>query len=143
MSAQEASTLNGNGLGRRTLLLALATSAAGTGVIGGSLYFGVAHNMWWIAVASVPALVVAGFFLGWEVGEPEPLYGSILSLIYFGVVAVVLFVGTWVGKIPDPMPGLATGDSTFFFVWPLVILAAGVTGTVIGGRVVTRLGRRP
>ena len=56
--------------------------------------------------------------------------------------AVVIFGGTWAGKLPDPMPGLATGDSTFFFLWPLLILAAGVVGSIVGGRVV-RSERRP
>jgi cation transporter-like permease len=45
--------------------------------------------------------------------------------------------------VPDPLPGLATGDSTFFFLWPLLILAAGVAGSILGGRVATRSERRP
>jgi hypothetical protein len=143
MSTESATPARANGPPRRTLLAAFAVSAAGTAVLGGPLYFLVAHNMWWIAVSSVPALVAAGFFLGWRAGEPEPLDGSILSAAYFGVVAIVLFGGVWVGTFPDPMPGLATGDSTFFFVWPLMILAAGVAGSISGGRIVARLRPRP
>ncbi len=144
MSTQNATTTpNDADLGRRPLLLALAVSAAGTGALGGPLYFLVAHNMWWVAVASAPALLAAGFYLGWHAGEPEPLSGSILSFVYFAVVSIILFVGVWVGNFPDPLPGLATGDSTFFFLWPLLMLAAGVAGSIIGGRVVARVGRRP
>ena len=143
MITDRASSHHVTGPTRRTLLIAVATSFAATGALGAPLYYLVAHNMWWVAVASVPALAAAGFYLGWEVREPEPLYGTILSLVYFGIVSVILFVGTWFGKVPDPMPGLATGDSTFFFVWPLLMLAAGVAGSVIGGRVVVRVERRP
>lgn len=128
---------------RRTLLTALATSMAGTAALGGALYFLLAHNVWWVAVASAPSLVAAGFYLGWRVGEPEPLYGSILSTLYFGIVAVVLLGSTWAGKLPDPLPGLATGDSTFFFLWPLLILVTGVAGSILGGRVAARSERRP
>ena len=127
---------------RRLVLTALAVSATLTIVLGGALYFGVARSFWWIAVASVPALVVAGFQLGWRVGEPEPLYGSVLSFLYFAIIAVILIGGTWIGSLGDPMPGLATGDSTFFFVWPLMILASGVVGTIVGGRIALRSERR-
>jgi hypothetical protein len=119
---------------RRTLLIALATSVAGTVVLGGGLYFLLAHNVWWVALGSVPSLLAGGLYLGWKVVEPEPLYGSILSFLYFAIVSLILFGSTWAGKLPDPMPGLATGDSTFFFVWPLLMLAAGVAGSIIGGR---------
>jgi hypothetical protein len=143
MSAASASSLRGTRPTRRELLTALATSMAGTGALGGTLYFLLAHNVWWVAVASAPSLVAAGFYLGWRVDEPEPLYGSILSTLYFGIVAVVLLGGTWLGKVPDPLPGLATGDSTFFFLWPLLILAAGVAGSILGGRIAARSERKP
>jgi len=145
MSAAGASSVRGTLPTSRELLTALATSMAGTGVLGGALYyFLLSHNVWWVAVASAPSLVAGGLYLGWRVGEPEPLYGAILSTLYFGIVAVVLLGGTWLGKVPDPLPGLATGDSTFFFLWPLLILAAGVAGSILGGRVVAaRSERKP
>lgn len=142
MSTGSASSTRANGPPRRILLTALALSGAGTAALGIPLYFLLARDVWWIAVASMPSLLAAGFYLGWRGGEPEPLDGSILSAFYFGITAVVLLGGTWAGKFPDPLPGLATGDSTFFFVWPLLILAAGVSGTVAGGRV-ARSGRGP
>ena len=143
MSAASTSSVRGTLPTARELLAALATSMAGTAALGGALYFLQAHNVWWVAVASAPSLIAAGFYLGWRVDEPEPLYGSILSALYFGIVAVVLLGGTWLGKVPDPLPGLATGDSTFFFVWPLLILVTGVAGSILGGRVATRSERRP
>jgi hypothetical protein len=138
MSAQAASPPQDTGLTRRLLGIALAASFVGTAVLGAPLYFGLAHSMWWIAVASAVALLAAGFYLGRSTGEPEPLFGSVLAFFYFAAASVILMVGTWIGKVPDPMPGLATGDSTFFFVWPLLMLVAGVVGTIVGGRAVVR-----
>jgi hypothetical protein len=142
MSTQAASPPRATGLTQRLMAIALAGTFVGTIVVGAPLYFGLAQSMWWIALASVVALLGGGFYLGWETREAEPLYGSVLAFLYFAAAAIVLIVGAWMGKVPDPMPGLATGDSTFFFVWPLMILAAGVVGSILGGKIAARSERR-
>lgn len=118
-------------------LLALVAGAAGTIVLGG-LPFLLTDNVWWLALASAPSLLAAGCLLGWKAGEPEPLYGAVLGTLYFGIVAGVLFGAELAEVLPDPLPGLATGDSTFFFVWPLLILVASFVGSMIGGKAATR-----
>lgn len=123
--------------GAGTLLSALAVSAAGTGALGVPPLL-LADNVWWLGLASAPSLLAAGFLLGWRAREPEPLYGAVLGTLYFGIVTGVLFGAELAEALPDPLPGLATGDSTFFFVWPLLILAAGFLGSVVGGKAAAR-----
>ncbi len=129
----------GTRLDRRAFLAALVMSLAGTAVLGGAPLF-LADSVWWLALGSAPSLLAAGFFLGWRAGEPEPLYGAVLAVLYFGLVAGVLFGGELTEALPDPLPGLATGDSTFFFVWPLLILTAGFAGSLAGGKAALRRG---
>lgn len=117
----------------------LVLSLAGTALAGGALVL-LQGNVWWLALAGVLALVGGGAFVGWRRGEGEPLYGALLAVLYYGVVVAVLFVGTLTDWLPDPLPGLAIGDSTFFFVWPLLQLVGAVAGAVVGGRI---LGRGP
>lgn len=123
--------------GTRVFLLALAASVAGTIALGVPPLL-LRDNVWWLALASVPSLLAAGFLLGWRAREPEPLYGAVLGALYFGIVAGVLFGAELAEALPDPLPGLATGDSTFFFVWPLVILVMSFVGSVVGGRTAAR-----
>ena len=118
--------------GARAFLLALAVSGVGTGALGVPPLV-LADNVWWLALSSAPSLLVAGFLLGWRAREPEPLYGAVLATLYFGIVAGVLFGAEFAEALPDPLPGLATGDSTFFFVWPLLILVTGFLGSMLGG----------
>ncbi len=117
----------------RTYLVALGVSAAGTAALGLPPLL-LADSVWWLALASAPSLVAAGFLLGWHAHEPEPLYGALLATLYFGIVAGVLFGAELAEALPDPLPGLSTGDSTFFFVWPLLILLAGFLGSMAGGK---------
>jgi hypothetical protein len=123
--------------GTPVFLLALAASVAGTIALGVPPLL-LRDNVWWLALASVPSLLAAGFLLGWRAREPEPLYGAVLGALYFGIVAGVLFGAELAEALPDPLPGLATGDSTFFFVWPLVILVMSFVGSVVGGRTAVR-----
>ncbi len=117
----------------RDIGTALAISIAGTALLGGVLFL-VERNVWWHAVGGLLSLFGAGIYLGRRTGEPEPLYGTMLAILYFGLAAGILFVGELTEALPDPLPGLAIGDSTFFFVLPLFMLAAGVAGSVLGGR---------
>ena len=111
----------------------MAISAVGTGVVGGILVM-LDSNVWWLALAGAASLNAGGIYLGLRSGEPEPLYGSLLAILYFALVVGFLFGGRLTEELPDPLPGLGFGDSTFFFVTPLLMLVAGVVGTVVGGR---------
>lgn len=116
----------------RELWLALALGLTGTAVLGAPALF-LLGSVWWLAVAGLFSLSVAGAYLGIRLGEPEPLNGALLALLYFAVVVIVLFLGSAALVLPEPLPGLEIGDSTFFFVWPLLQLAAAVAGSVVGG----------
>ncbi len=121
----------------RKVLAALSLSLAGTVILGGVL-FALQQNVWWIAGASALSLLGSGAYLGFAARESEPLYGTLLAILYFGLVVATLFGGALADALPDPLPGLGVGDSTFFFVWPLLQLAAGVIGSIIGGRLARR-----
>jgi hypothetical protein len=118
----------------RDVLTALGLSVAGTVVAGGVLFL-LGENVWGLALGGLLSLFAAGAWLGWRAREPEPLYGALLNMLYFGVVAGVLFGGELAEALPDPLPGLAIGDSTFFFVSPLLMLLASVGGSVLGGSI--------
>lgn len=125
----------------RPFLVAFAISVLGSAALGGVLFhFG--DNVWWLALGGSPPLLAGGFYLGWRMREPEPLYGALLAIGYFGLVTAVLFGGELTETLPDPLPGLATGDSTFFFVSPLLILALGVIGSILGGNAARGARRR-
>lgn len=117
----------------RKLLAGLGLSLTGTTILGG-LLFALQQNVWWIAAAGTLSLLGGGAYLGHASRESEPVYGTLLAILYFGLVAGILFGGTLVEWLPEPLPGLGVGDSTIFFVWPLLQLAAAVTGMAIGGQ---------
>lgn len=110
----------------------LAISVAGTAVLGAAL-FPIDKNVWWLAAGGLVSLFLGGVYLGRHAREPEPLPGVLLAIMYFGLVASALFGGELSERLPNPLPGLAIGDSTFFFVSPLLMLVAGVSGSVLGG----------
>ena len=113
--------------------IALAISILGTALLGGAL-FAIHQNVWWIALGGAASLMAGGGYLGSRSGEPEPLYGSLLAILYFGSVLIILFGGMLTEWLPDPLPGLGIGDSTFYFVSPLLMLAAAVAASVFGGK---------
>ena len=94
-------------------------------------------NVWWVSIGSVLALLIGGSVAGFSARQIEPLNGALLACVFFGVEAAILMFGTALegtfAGLPDPLPGLAIGDSTFFFVSPLGQLVAAVSGSVIGG----------
>lgn len=110
----------------------LGISVLGTVILGG-LLFALTDNVWWIAVAGILSLMAGGVYLGSRSAESEPLYGALLAILYFGIAAGFLFGGTLAEALPEPLPGLGIGDSTFYFVCPLLQLVGGVAGSIIGG----------
>lgn len=121
----------------RHIGIALGLSLVGTGLLAGALLL-MLDNIWWVAAGGILSLFSGGFYLGRGIGEPEPLYGAVLAAAYVVVAVVVILIGTFLAILPDPFPGLAIGDSTFFFVSPLLMLASGVSGTIVGGVMVSR-----
>jgi hypothetical protein len=113
-----------------------AVAAIVTAVLG-TLVFLLDQNVWWVSVASMVALVVGGSVAGFRARQIEPLNGALLICVFFGTEAVILMLGTALEGtaigLPDPLPGLAIGDSTFYFVSPLGQLASAVLGSVLGG----------
>ncbi len=120
-------------LRRGDFWLALIISVAGTALLGGIL-LALLDNVWWLTLSGLLSLFGGGLYLGWQKREPEPLHGTLLAVIYFGLVVGFLFGGELAEKLPDPLPGLPRGDSTFFFVSPLLMLVGSVAGSVLGGR---------
>jgi len=106
----------------------------GTAVLGGGIFFVVGANMWWLAAASAVALLVAGFQLARRSNHWEGLSATLVTIFYFVTATVVLIIGMMFEVLPDPLPGLPKGDSTFFFVWPLVQLISTVVGATLGRR---------
>lgn len=115
------------------LWAALALSLLCTALLGGAALL-LDQNVWWLAIAGTAGLFVGGVFLGWRCAEAEPFFGALLAILSFALTVVVLFGGTLADALPEPLPGLGIGDSTFFFVWPLLQLASAVAGCLAGGR---------
>ncbi len=115
---------------------ALIATAA---VAGWGLLFG-GRGLWWIAAWSGGLLFAAGLWAGWRARDPEPLNGALIAALHCATLIAVYFTGEFLAVLPDPLPGLPRGDSTFFFVSPLAFLAAATIGAVLGG---SRARRRP
>jgi putative membrane protein (TIGR04086 family) len=110
-----------------------ALSLAGTLVIGLPLFL-VERNAWLIAAAGILSLLVGGFVAARRAKTAELLNSAFVGLVYFTTFVVFIFVGAISDKLPDPLPGLPRGDSTFFMVWPLVQLLASTIGGLVASR---------
>lgn len=88
---------------------------------------------WWAANLGVLFLFCGAICAGYRARTPEPLNGAFIAVFYFATAALAIFISEFLAVLPDPLPGLPRGDSTFFFVWPLEQLAAGSFGAVLGG----------
>ncbi len=110
-----------------------ALSLTGTLVLGIPLFL-VAHNVWLIAIAGTLSLFAGGFAAARRAQTSEPLNGALVGVLYFATITAVIFLGAITDKLPDPLPGLPKGDSTFFMAWPLVQLLASTLGGLVGGR---------
>lgn len=133
------STAASQSLPWRHVGIALVIGIVGTPILG-VVPLLLLDNIWGLALGGLVALFLGGVYLGRQARDPEPLYGTVLAILYFGLISVILFGGELTEQLPNPLPGLEIGDSTFFFVVPLLQLAAGVAGTVTGGLLAKRLG---
>lgn len=106
----------------------------GSAILGGAVFALIGANMWWLAAASAVALLVAGFRLARQTGRWEGLSATLVTILYYVTVTLILIIGMMFEVLPDPLPGLPKGDSTFFFVWPLAQLISTVVGALLGRR---------
>ncbi|MCH7946156.1 MAG: hypothetical protein IIC73_09125 [Armatimonadetes bacterium] len=95
-------------------------------------------NVWWVSAVAILSLAAGGFVAGLRAGQIEPLNGVLVVAVFFIAETAILMVGTATEWLPEPLPGLTQGDSTFFFVSPLGQLAAAVAGALVGGWWATR-----
>ena len=96
---------------------------------------------WWAANLGALSLFCGALFTGYRARTAEPLNGAFIAVFYFSTATLVIFSGEFLGVLPDPLPGLPRGDSTFFFVWPLEQLVAATLGSMLGGWLAARRGR--
>ncbi len=113
-------------MGYGAALVATAAIAAWALLLGG-------RGLWWIASCCGGLLFAAGFWAGWRARDPEPLNGALIAALFCATLIAVYFAGEFLAILPDPLPGLPRGDSTFFFVSPLALLAAATVGAIVGG----------
>src|SRR3990172_300526 len=113
----------------------LGTLAAGTWAFA---YAG--KGTWWAANIGTLCLFCGAVVTGYRARTAEPLNGAFIAVFYFSTAALVIFGGEFLGVLPDPLPGLPRGDSTFFFVWPLEQLVAATLGSMLGGWLAARCG---
>lgn len=111
----------------------LGTLAAGTWAFAFA-----GKGTWWAANLGALSLFCGALFTGWRARTAEPLNGAFIAVFYFSTATLVIFSGEFLGVLPDPLPGLPRGDSTFFFVWPLEQLVAATLGSMLGGWLVAR-----
>ncbi len=133
MVGSESDKLSRHRMPWREIWLAWVLSVVGTALLGGVL-FALWQNVWGIALGGVASLVIGAAYMSLRTRESDAVYGALLAVLYFGLVVGVLFGGELMEILPDPLPGLGIGDSTFFFVWPLLQLVAAVIGVALGGR---------
>ncbi len=118
----------------RPVVVAYALSVLVTVALGAALFVALEQSVWWLAAAGVLGLAAGGWLVGARRGRPDALGATLLAILYFATTVVAIVGGTLVDVLPDPLPGLPIGDSTFFFVWPLAQLAGAVVGSAGGGR---------
>ncbi len=129
---------------RRTdVWIGFAVAVAGTAVATPAVLL-VDANVWWVSVIAALAIGAGAAVAGIRARQIEPLNGVLVMAIFFVVEAGILMVGEATEWLPEPLPGLPVGDSTFFFVSPLGQLAFAVGGSLLGGWWATRArGQQP
>ncbi len=90
-------------------------------------------NVWWVSAVAMLSLVAGGIAAGLRAGQIEPLNGALMMAFFFIAEITILLVGEAMEWLPEPLPGLSRGDSTFFFVSPLGQLLSAVAGSLLGG----------
>lgn len=117
--------------------LGFGIALAGTVVVGAVLTLAAGPHMWWLVVANAAGLLAAGYLLSKRAAQFMGIAVALVTLFCYGLGALVLILGLMFEFLPDPLPGLPRGDSTFFFVWPVVALLGTLIGAAFGGQALT------
>lgn len=125
----------------RAVWLGYGIALPGTLAVGGAGLWILREGMWWVAGWSLLFLFVGGFVAGAVARTPEPLNGALIGVFFFATFLLTVFFGEFLAVLPDPLPGLPRGDSTFYFVWPLAQVAAATLGASLGGWFFAKRGR--
>lgn len=105
-----------------------------TAVVGVPLLL-VLESSWLLALAGLGGLLFGGFVVGRKVGPRlAPINGALTGIVYYFTVALAFFAASFLELLPEPLPGLPQGDSTFFFAWPLAQLVVSVLSAALGSR---------
>lgn len=97
-------------------------------------------SSWMLVVADLVALLGAGFVVGRKSGpQLSIINGALMGIICYFTTALALLVGWFFQWLPEPLPGLPQGDSSFFFVWPLLQVVVSVVGAILGNSTVHRV----
>lgn len=117
------------GVGLGYLVGVVVTLAAGLPL------FLIRESSWLFALAGLGGLLLGGFIVGRRVGpQLAPVNGALLGVLYYFTVALAFLAGSFLQVLPEPLPGLPQGDSTFFFAWPLSQFVVSILGAVLGSR---------
>ena len=102
----------------------------------------ITDSSWMLVVASLVALLGAGLVVGRRSGRQLAIINAALTgILYYFTTALALFVGWFFQWLPEPLPGLPQGDSTFFFAWPLLQVVVSVVGAILGSSTVRRVAK--
>lgn len=120
----------------KAVWLGYAIGMLGTVAVGLPLLL-IIGNSWLVALVGLVGLFIGGLVTGRMVSDRLLLVvnGALMAILYNSTVSLLFFVGSFLEVLPEPLPGLPTGDSTFFFAWPLVQFAIGLLSAVIGSRI--------
>jgi len=114
-----------------SILQGYILSLVGTVVIGLPIFFLIERNVWLIAVTGTICLFAGGFIAARRALNAELLNSAFVGVVYFSTLTIILFANAIFDILPDPLPGLPKGDSTFFMAWPIVQILASTLGGLI------------
>jgi len=117
--------------------IGFAVAAGGTAAAA-PLVLAASNNVWWVSAVAAVAIGAGATVAGLRARQIEPLNGALVMALFFVTEAVIAMFGEMMEWLPEPLPGLPVGDSTFFFVSPLGQLVFAVAGSLLGGWWATR-----